>query len=298
MSVYERLNIAITEIHPDSASKVFAFIKKNFDNNLDKEFFKDNFMKYNAGEQHLICLYLKNYINSSRYNTFNNWLRDKQLEYEKNGIEQEYFEFEELISCNRDKLLSILDSRASTALRRFKLLKKHKIPYNHYFDEISNLEKTDFKIPLYFKPTILKKFIVKAMTEIVSKEQAEAFFFNSFEYGNNIGPTKFLNIEVTDRTLLTEQISIIKAKYDQEYKFQLQKKKEQYNKRNRNKKFTAKLEFKKPTAIDFAKIVYNSFPEIRDVYFTKNFKKPEYTLNKYLTNYTKNFIGIETFKNQ
>lgn len=295
MSAYNRLNVAITEISPESSLKVFGFINDIFNKELLKDFFKDNFMKYNAGEQYFICYYLKNYIKSGRYNTFNEWLKEKQTAYEDNGIEEEYFDFEERVIENRNNLLAILDSYETTASRRFKLLKKNKIPYNQYFDKLSNLEKTNFKIPLYYKPKIFRSFIIKAMSEIISKEQAEMFFLNSFKYGNNIYPTKFLNIEVTDRTLLTEQISIIKAKFDNEHKFQLRKKKEEYNK-SIEKKRSTKLEYKKPIAIDFARIIYNSFPEIRDVYFSKSFKNPEYTLDRYLGNYTKNFVGVETLK--
>lgn len=288
MSAYDRINNAITELPPESAFKVFEFIKILFNNRLDKQFFKDAFWNFNAGEQNYICYYLKTYFdNSQRYTFFNKWIEEKEFEYSEAGEEQSFFYFKEEIYQNKGQLMSILVSYEKTAQRRLKQLKKFKIPFNQYSNYFSE-DKIDYRVPLYLKPNKFKSYFLEVMNEVMSDEQAKVFFYNSFKFGNNLYPIKLLYIELSDMTLIKEQMSLVKREYDKQVKYQLEKAVLEYNGKLDNmpaKKqiWYSKLSVEKPTIKDFVKIMYNAFPQLRDT-ASKHKKGLDHFLSTYGSN--------------
>lgn len=289
MSSFKRLNTAITNLPPKSASKVFCFIEKLFENSLEKEYFKNNFWNYNTGEQHFICYYLNIYFNSSeRYTFFNDWLQQKEKSYLDAGEElSTFYDYKEDFEQNKTELLNILDSYKSTAERRFKTLLKHNIPYDRYSDYFKQ-EKIDFKIPLYYKPKPFKEFFIEKMKGLMIASDAERFFFNSFDYGNNIFPVELLKIQLDNHREIKERILDVKKHYNEQQKFQLEKALLSYNKRinklpENKRDWYGDFKPNPPTSVDFAKIIYNAFPQFRDKAINKD-------LNTFLINLGKNLV--------
>lgn len=296
MSAYDRINTAITELPPESAFKVFQLINELFENRLYKELFKQKFWNFDAGEQYYICFYLDYYFNrSERYTFFNKWLEQKEFTYKQAGEEELFHNFKEELLDNKQQLIAILDSYKKTAHRRLEKLKKYKVPFDQYAGYFDRGQ-INYRVPLFYKPNTFKELFIKAMSEIMSPNQAESFFYNSFEFGTNLPPVKFLYIELDNLTDIKEQIVFIKKHYDKDYLYVIENKLQSYNEtlekamdgRNnlsdKQKEFYKNIEFNKATGIDFAKIIYNAFPEIRD-------KATDKDLDTFLTNYGKNLVA-------
>ena len=269
MSAYDRINTAITELPPKSAYIVFNFIHELFENRLDKELFKQRFWNFNAGEQHYICLYLKHYFDGSeRYTFFNKWLEQKELNYRQAGEEELFRDFKEELLENKQQLTAILYSYEKTAQRRLKQLKKYKVPFDEYAEFFYDGH-INYKIPLYFDHNTFREYFLKAMQEVMTLQQADAFFVNSFDFGSNLYPLRVLYIALNNLTHIKEQMSLVKEKYDEWFKYTSEKRVLDHNQSINSlpiekQNWYSKLLEQKPTNTDFAKIMYNAFPEIRD----------------------------------
>lgn len=290
MSVYDRINNAITELPPESAFKVFEFIKTLFDNRFDKQFFKDTFWSFNAAEQHYVCYYTKIYFDSSdRYTFFNKWIEEKGFEYSKAGEEQSFFDFKEDLYKNKQQLVAILTSYEKTAHRRLNQLKKYKVAFDEY-GEFFNEGIINYRLPLYFKHNKFKEYFLNAMQEVMTQQQAETFFVNSFDFGSNLYPIKLLYIELDNLTYIKEQISLVKKEYDDYYKYHSEKRILDHNDSVGNltpekQEWYSKLKDEKPTNTEFVKIMYNAFPEIRDTA-----SKHKKGLDNFLKRYGSNLV--------
>lgn len=288
MSRFKRINTAITQIPIQSAAKVFSFIEELFENNLDKEHFKKDFWGFDTGEQYFICYYLSIYFDSSdRYTFFNNWLNQKEDLYGIAGEEEFFIDFKEELNQNKQELIAILDSYKKTAERRFKTLQKHKVPYDLYSGYF-NTGHIDYKIPLHYKPNEFKIYFLKSMTGLMTIDDANSFFYNSFDFGHNLYPVKLLNIELDNHTEIKERIIDVKIYYDGQRKYQIEKSLQAYNDNLLNLSIEKQLwrprvEPEFPTLFDFAKIIYNAFPQIRDKSLGKD-------LDQFVKNLSKNLV--------
>ncbi|MFV0531758.1 MAG: hypothetical protein ACK5MD_10035 [Flavobacteriales bacterium] len=288
MGAYDRINTAITELPPKSAFKVFQFIDELFEKCLDRELFKQNFWSFNAGEQHYICLYLKHYFNGSeRYTFFNNWVIQQEFKYRQSGEEESFHDFKEELYHNKKQLAAILTSYEKTAHRRLKQLKKYKVPFDEYAEYFHDGH-IDYRLPLYFNRKELQEFFIKAMQEVMTSQQAEEFFINSFDFGNNLYPIRVLYIELDNLTDIKEQITLVKDQYDKYFKYHVEKSIEDHNKGIdllplNKQQYYPKLKDEKPTNTEFVKIMYNAFPEIRDT-ASKHKKGLEQFLKSYGSN--------------
>ncbi|MBO3096807.1 hypothetical protein [Gelidibacter pelagius] len=292
---YSRINTAITQIPIVSAVKVFSFVDKLFENKFDKHYFKDHFWNYNTGEQHFICYYLELYLNNSERTSFlNNWLNQQERIYHDAGAAEEFLDYKEEFTLNKQHLVAILDSYKKTAERRFKMLLKHKVSFDQYSDYF-NQGQIDYKIQLHNKPSDFKLFFLDAMNDVMTEQDALAFFFNAFEFGTNLNHAKLLFIELDNLTDIKERIDLVKKHYDEEYKYVLESKLKAYNQKideqmssrkslsEKQKEFYTKRGLEPPTLTDFAKIMYNAFPEVRDRAIGKN-------LDHFLKNYGSNLL--------
>ena len=288
MSRFDRINTAITQIPIPSAAKVFNFIDELFENRLDKEYFKQDFWNFDTGEQYFICYYLNIYFDSSdRYTFFNNWLKQKEDLYRQAGDEESFIDFKEELYANKQELLAILNSYKKTAERRFKTLLKHKVPFDLYSDYFTKGQ-IDYKIPLHYKPKEFKTYFLKKMSGLMTTHDTETFFYNSFDFGHNLYPVKLLNIELDNHTDIKERIIDVKTFYDSQRKYQLEKSLQAYNGNlvslpKEKQPWHPRIEPEFPTLCDFAKIIYNAFPQIRDKALGKD-------LNQFLKNYGKNLV--------
>jgi hypothetical protein len=293
-SRYDRINTAITQIPISSAVKVFSFIEQLFENKLDKEIFKQHFWDFNTGEQHFICYYLDIYFNSSeRTSFFNKWLEQKEKIYRDAGELEDFYDFKEELGRNKQQLLDILGSYKRTAERRLKMLIKHKVDFDRYSDFYKQGQ-IDYRIQLYYKPSDFKTFFIEEMKKVMTQENALNFFINSFEFGTNIHHVRLLYIELDNLTDIKEQMTNVKKRYDEDYKYVLENNLEAYNQKlvsrialrnlsDAQKEFYEIKQLEAPTLTDFAKIMYNAFPEIRDKAIGKS-------LNHFLKNYGSNLL--------
>ncbi|MBU2926723.1 hypothetical protein [Winogradskyella psychrotolerans] len=291
----DRTKTAITQITTASAVKVFSFIDNLFENKLDKEYFKQHFGNFDTGEQHFICKYLDIYLNSSEKKSFlSKWLDQQEQSYAEVGEEELFHDYKEELRLNRSRLVAILNSYKITAERRFKMLLIHKVSFDQY-SSYFNQGEIDYKIQLHYKPSDFKKFFIKTMQEIMTNQDANAFFYNSFEFGTNLYYTKLLYIELDNLKDIKEQIDIVKKRYDKDYKYVLEKKLKAHNERieklmnsrknlsDKQKEFYSKTQLQPPTLTDFAKIMYNAFPQVRDKAIGKD-------LNTFLKTYGSNLL--------
>lgn len=294
-SRYDRIKTAITQIPTSSAVKVFSFIDDLFENKLDKKYFKQHFWTFNTGEQHFICDYLDIYLNGSEKESFlNNWLDQQELSYAESGEEELFHNYKEELTLNKSQLVAILDSYKITAERRFKMLLIHKISIDQH-SSYFNQGEINYKIQLHYRPLYFKEFFIKAMQEIMTNQDANAFFYNSFDFGTNLYHTKLLYIELDNLKDIKEQIDIVKKRYDKDYKYVLENKLKTHNQRieklknsrenlsDQQKEFYSKTQLQPPTLTDFAKIMYNAFPQVRDKAIGKD-------LNTFLNTYGSNLL--------
>ena len=272
----DRTKTTITQIPTASAVKVFSFTDELFENKLDKEYFKQHFWSFDTGEQHFICKYLDIYLNSSEKKSFlTKWLDQQEQSYAEAGEEELFHDYKEELTRNKSQLVAILDSYKITAERRFKMLLLHKTSFNQY-SSYFNQGEVDYKIQLHYKPSDFKLFFIEAMEKVMTNQDANSFFYNSFDFGTNLYHTKLLYIELDNLKDIKEQIDIVKKRYDKDYKYVLENKLKTHNERieqlmnfrknlsDKQKGFYSKTELKAPTLTDFAKIMYNAFPQVRD----------------------------------
>lgn len=281
MSSYENLNVAITQILPESASKVFKYIDDIFKSELSKRVYLEKLEDCNAGEKHFMCFYLMKYLNSDRYSSFDDWLEVKRIEYESREEELLFHDFKDRVMENRERLIATLVMDEKEASKRFAKYIKYRVPYNVYTGYLDEGQ-FNYRILLYYKTNDFKEYFIKAMEEIMTKEQAEEFFFNSFEYAGNKNsiPVKLLNIENVNQMTMYTQMFYVKKEYDKNYKYSLEDKMKKRNSKIEKMKktrqvFFKKHDFKKEKAKgeDFGKIIYNAFPEMRNKYLGKGVEK-------------------------
>lgn len=291
----DRIKTTITQIPTSSAVKVFSFIDELFKNKLDKTFFKQHFWNFDTGEQHFICKYLDIYLNSSEKKSFlTKWLNQQEQTYAEAGDEELFYDYKEEFTLNKSQLVAILDSYRITAERRFKMLLIHKISFNQY-SSYFNQGEIDYKIQLHYKPSDFKLFFIEAMEEVMTNQDANAFFYNSFGFGTNLYHTKLLYIELDNLKDIKEQIDKVKKRYDKDYRYVLENKLKSHNERieklmssrknlsDKQKNYYSKMELQPPTLTDFAKIMYNAFPQVRDKAINKD-------LNTFLKTYGSNLL--------
>lgn len=170
MSSYENLNVAITQILPESASKVFKYIDDIFKSELSKRVYLEKLEDCNAGEKHFMCFYLMKYLNSDRYSSFDDWLEVKRIEYESREEELLFHDFKDRVMENRERLIATLVMDEKEASKRFAKYIKYRVPYNVYTGYLDEGQ-FNYRILLYYKTNDFKEYFIKAMEEIMTKEQ-------------------------------------------------------------------------------------------------------------------------------
>ncbi|WP_207784981.1 hypothetical protein, partial [Flavobacterium sp. HTF] len=78
MTKYNRIKLEITDLSPESASKVFQFLHILLEeHSLNLNYFKNNLSNYSIGEQYFILKYAKLYFSNDSNSYLNNWLKNQ-----------------------------------------------------------------------------------------------------------------------------------------------------------------------------------------------------------------------------
>jgi len=328
MPKYERIKLHISDISPKSAEKVFAFLDRLYDNNLEKDFFIKESKKYTVDEQFFICHYAKIYFSESHNNFLNNEIDRLYHIYGTMAVNDVT-----TLKLNAVSLLKYIDDTQFKFLKRKVQLAK-KIQYteakiNSYKPKIATLK---FRIPLYSwrqkvkyedNPELVasfyskdeieyalhtgaemsitapstyyedfKYFFFETFDKILDYEQISSLFLNSFRFSENTTNIELLNLEIDNSATLYDAFFKVYKKYN-EIQLELYSHIEEQKKavkdfKTARKKLTSKVKINYATKKDFMKVMYNSFSQIRDSYASFKIKNPNITLEQYLTTKSRN----------
>jgi hypothetical protein len=315
VSKYNRIKLELIDISPQSVSKVFLFLQNCFDNNLSPEYYKTNIINYSIYEQYFIVYYAKQYFSDSRESHLNKSLKKIANEYgdiyNNNPIEDYFYQLQN----NAKTLLAILNQAENTISRQAKKSKKG------YFI-VENHSVYNYRIPFYLKHKIetdniilksrqkidieiFKRKVEEIISPIMDSKQFEEFFNNSFDFHGNLNSPQLLNIEMGNvkevycqfyklysyfKIERNDQTKIINDHYNKLIEDKT-KKKDSLPKNSIRIKFIKipeQFSLKKVTRIDVMKIMYNTFPQIRDSYFQHQNKNPNSTLDLYINTISRN----------
>lgn len=217
MTKYNRIKLEITDLSPESASKVFQFIHSCLnENDLNINFFKTNINNYSINEQYFIFDYSKKYFSSSQRSYLNRWIKNLENQF---GRREQSLNYVSNVIKGSEEILNYIQVKEKTVERQCKAFKKKDL----YINIKSNAIK--YRIPLYFKikdqekrkvleelseieinKNIFKERTKELLSEIIQVEEFEAFFNNSFEYYGNQYPIEELNLEFENSGLLYSKI--------------------------------------------------------------------------------------------
>jgi hypothetical protein len=317
MTKYNRIKLEITDLSPESASKVFQFIHSCLnENDLNIKFFKTNINNYSIDEQHFIFDYSKKYFSSSQRSYLNRWIENLENQF---GRREQSLNYVSNIIKGSEEILNYIQVKEKTVERQFKVLKKKDL----YINIKSNAIK--YRIPLYFKvkdqekrkvleelseieinKNIFKERAKELLSEIIRDEEFEVFFNNSFDYCGNEYPIEELNLEFENSGILYSKIHKLYNYYN-EVRNKQNEVVNDYLKKEKDKRLNPKDPTKKPSEIrakfyqsqkipnihragrfEFMQIMYNAFPQIRESYYFCLQKKPSSNLQVYLKTKSRN----------
>ncbi|PWB21493.1 hypothetical protein, partial [Flavobacterium sp. HTF] len=201
-----------------------------------------------------------------------------------------------------------IENNQKTTERQFKFYKKNEFDY-------SGGEEICYKIPLHTLPTKkindtesnpigkslnysleFKTKVFELFADILNEDQIKELFLNSFSFGRSDGRPTYLNFEFKNSKKIYQTFFELYQFYNSERnsllrgKQILEKKKQDKgaNTTRVRRKFAPQLLNNKITKLDIMKIMYNSFPQVRDNYKSFGRKKPLTTLDEYLLTKSRN----------
>ena len=317
MPKYDRIKLEIADLTPKSVCRVFEFLDTCLEvHNLNIDYFKDNIDSFCIAENHFIFHFAKQYFSSSQRSYLNKWMenqlgKDYQVEQSSNYTSK--------ILEGAEKILDYIRINEKRVERQYKVFKKKDL----YIYVKSN--PINYRIPLYFKnksedgKKIIERLSVKEISlesfkleaktillEVMEGEEFNTFFNNSFDYIRNIYPIEELNLEF-------EKSDFLYSKFHKLYVYYNDVRNKQneilndYYKKLIDERLNPKDPTKKPSEIrtkfilsqkipniqkvgrlEFMKIMYNAFPQIRDSYYLYLRKNPNASLDSYLRTKSRN----------
>lgn len=310
---YSRIKLELTDLSPDSVAKVFLFLRCCLKNDLSIDYYKKNVLKHSIQEQYFISYYAKQYFSSSYNSYLNRWIEEQIKEV---GREETLIDRFEIMGKRAESLLAYLNQTENTLIRQAKKVKNKRVK------AIIKQEVYDYRIPLYFKPksednnkiySDLPPFnkenfynsLFGIMSIIMDKNQFQSFFHNSFAYLTNPYPIELLNIEIGNSKEVYTQFHKLYELYKEQRSHQNKvigeyyKDKIQEIKKNKNrfpndsirKKFIripSIPSINKVTRTDIMKIMYNTFPQIRESASEYLIEHPKSNLASYLKTKSRN----------
>lgn len=305
MSKYKRINLAITDLSPESASKVFGFLNDCLSNRLSIEYYKKKILDYSINEQYFILYYAKIYFSESDNSYLSMYIQNTDRGFADGEKTKEITNHFDNLRRNGNTLLAYLSQIENTLERQYKKRKKNNIHLT------SDNSVYNYRVPLYFNTNNKSSNILKIDKETFKKEsqkiicrvmdyvQFEKFFINSFEYQGNLEPIQLLHVEMGNVKQVYSQFYKLYTYYKTERNHQNKivsdirnelingeiKRKDNLPVNSLRRKFIKippKVSLKKITRFDVMKIMYNTFPQIREGYSQYQSKNPLSTLDSYL----------------
>lgn len=309
MNKYNRINLELTDLSPESVSKVFLFLHNCLENDLSLEYYKNNISDYSISEQYFILHYAKQYFSGSYNSYINSWMK-KQVE--EIGEEEALLDRFENIGKKAQNLLAFLNQTENTIERRAKKFKKSGAFITKDDSPV------EYRVPLYFKknknaikclssPVIdMENFKNKAkeiITTIMDTDQFEEFFDNSFSFRRNLKPVKLLYFEMGKaqdvyyqfyelymyyRKERNHQNKIVSEHYDELITKSIERKESLSEIKKNFTRIPEIPSLDKATRFDFMKVMYNTFPQIRESASKYLLKHPKSNLDSYLKTKSRN----------
>ncbi|MBF2707428.1 hypothetical protein [Flavobacterium soyangense] len=323
MPKYDRIKLELTDLSPKSASMVFEFLHILLEEHLlDLNYFKDSISNYSIREQYFIFKYAKSYFGYNSNSYLYDWLKKQGIDNQTNDENK----ILDLINTNSSNILNYIENNEKTTERRFKFYKKnesnyliggeirYKIPLRslttkvqldenpEFLEKLKLIDKKkndEFKIENYLVEKAsdyfleFKSEVFRLLTGLFDKNQVKELFYNSFSTGNNTNPI-CLNIEFKNSAELYNAFFEIYELYNSEKNSSLRSKQIIEHKKQTKeikkvrKGFKTKPSNKKITKLDIMKVMYNSFPQIRDSYKDFVARNPSTDLDKYLLTKSRN----------
>ena len=291
--------IKITDISPESASKVFQFLHILLEEkHLDDNYFKDELIKFTLEQQYFIFVYAKLYFSNSEGGYLDRLLKNQERIYSNEDTSQNFLEYSSLITKNASKIFNITDSNQLKVIeKKLKGSIKNNGAKEDFITQLATKPR-NYRIPLYIKhekidienienrqstyrvSTVFsdfKKDVFVILKPLLNPDQIEQFFYNSFRFHNNIYPIELLHFEIYDKEVFKSCVRSLNKTYKENVLPHIEKYTEDYNKEN-NKQG----KFKKVTRLDFMRVMYNAFYPIRESYLLDKQKNPLLKLNDYL----------------
>lgn len=318
MSQYNRTKLELTDLSPESVSNIFLFLHSCLENNLTIKYFQSNLVKYSNIEQYFILFYAKVFFSNSYNSYLNRWMNNQAENFIEEPFNTQMRENFNNISSNAGNLITYLNQIENTVRRQAKKSKKSRF----ISEKKHKVEKVyDYRIPLYFKtntkngtndfspPKIDKKTFKNDSRDILIKimdsNQFEEFFNNSFYFQFNSESIKLLSIEMGNAKDVYSQFYQLYQYYKNEKNHQNKIVNDYYSELIKNEEI--KLEklpkdfirrkfiripkipvITKVTRFDIMKIMYNTFPQIRESANEFLSKNPKSNLDAYLKTKSRN----------
>lgn len=328
MPQYNRTVLNITDLPPKSASNVFLFLDELFEQSLDLEYFKSNIENHTTQEQNYICIYAKVYFNTEKKGFLQSKIIEleknftlEEVYHDINTITENSKRLLKYIDQVKSKTLKRQNALIKERKLSVDFSKEISITSNSFRLPLYSKNK---KIKYSENPKLVEKFLSKEIIElnlaqgrdpeiniasdffiefrnffynvldgVLDREHSTKIFYNSFLFDGNFMETRFLNIEFENSQIIHNSFYKIFNRYNE-----LQTKliedilTEDENVKNMStirRKFIRKItKTNESTNVDFMKIMYNAFPQIRDTYTIYRKRNPHITLISYLTTKSRN----------
>ncbi len=309
---YSRIKLELTDLSPNSVSEIFLFLHNCLANDLSIDYYKKNVLKYSIQEQYFISYYAKQYFSSSYKSYLSRWMEEQVNEV---GREETLLNHFENIGKRAESLLAYLNQTENTLIRQAKKAKNKRVK------TIIKQEVYDYRIPLYFKPKSKEDIIYSdsllidkndfysklydVMSIVMDNIQFDRFFNNSFAYLTNPFSIELLNIEIGNSEEVYAQFHKFYILYKEQRNHQNKlieqyyKEKIEEIKQNKNSLSDDSVKKKfiripsiplmnKVTRTDIMKIMYNTFPQIRESASEYLIEHPKSNLASYLKTKSRN----------
>lgn len=308
----------LEELNPSSVIKIFKYIKDLIENkDLDLDFFNKRDKIFNREELYFVDYYIHSYLKSTKTQSyFKNWLQSQEQYLDSPELFDSFSDYRNSVDT---RVIQILDR--INVLERIRIAENISIKKNyaeHNTIPISykipliipfTIKNIDGKITKIFSPKAIdfKQYVIEKLSTVLSEEEALLFYNNSFSVQNNYLPPDLLNLKVVDKYSLGIAIQNIWKRYKSrmfDKDWLLTKRTNAIDKRIKGlkakKEESTDIEFaikslellhynitknritKKADKLEFMKVLYNSFPYIREGYQKTLKKKNKLSIDEYL----------------
>jgi hypothetical protein len=292
-------SIKITDLSPESASKVFQFLHIFLEEKqLDVDYFKEELPKFTLEQQYFIFVYAKSYFINSEGGYLDRLLKRQERIYTDEETSQKFLEYASLITKNASKIFNIIDSNQLKVIE--KKMKGFIANNNAKEDFITKLatKPCNYRIPLYIKyekidkediekkrstheiSSVFNNFkedVFNILKPILNPDQIEQFFYNSFAFHSNVYPIELLHFEITSKEIFNSCVRQLNKTYKNDVLPHVEKYTEDYN-----EKYNKRDKFNSVNRVEFMIVMYNTFPQIRDSYLLYLQKDPSRSLIDFL----------------